>query len=74
MIMNKNLYESNTSVKTVFFTFFAAPVWSAIRANLRLLGLPTLDTATYSWPWVKGSVLSHNPTYFRVWPENLVLV
>ena len=43
-------------------------------ANLSWLGELTLEHATYSWPCPNTCPLSHTPTFFKVWPCDLLMV
>ena len=62
-----------TSLKTTFLTVSNAPSSELIMASFNFSGLPTLDNATYSCPWVNTCVLSQRPACFRVCPRKCIL-
>ena len=69
--LHNQLEARRTSWKTIFDAF---PCWSLIKANLRWLGEPTLEHATYSCPWVNTWPLNQTPANFRVCPCDLLIV
>ena len=64
----------STSWNTSFNVWRCCCPGCSLTANLRAAGLPVLELATYSCPWVKTGDRSQTPTCFSVCPCDLLMV